>query len=327
MSISKLAKAAKQSAKGKKTTPVKQAKRAAPAGKSDKEVTMEEVALSKIVTDDKHQPRQQMNDDQLDLLANSIKQNGLLYPITVVRSKSAGNYNLIDGHRRLLALRKLKIKSARCLIRPPDTEEQIAIIQLIANTDRAEICLTDQAMFIRRLKNEYKINQKKLAGKLNFSEGNVSKMIHVANFIAKDNKQSRELLELVRNDELIGLSTIYEFTMLNEEEARQAVEDKKEGKGLTRQNLESRRVKQSRGKPPESQQPTGTGASAGTSAGGTDDSKEEEGYGSNSMDNSDFIDKIKEARFVHNGVIYGDGEVSQKNKTLVVTYSQVPAEE
>ena len=64
-----------------------------------------------------HQPRRDFNLAELDILAKSIAQNGLLCPITVRKDPEGGNrYFLIAGERRLLACRRLGYEEVPAVI-------------------------------------------------------------------------------------------------------------------------------------------------------------------------------------------------------------------
>lgn len=69
-------------------------------------------------------------------LAKSIKQNGLIQPITIVK-KTKTTYKLIIGQRRLLASRKAKMQKIPAILE--DAEENMLIKQLVENIDREDM--------------------------------------------------------------------------------------------------------------------------------------------------------------------------------------------
>ena len=73
-----------------------------------------------------HQPRRDFNLEELDTLARSISQNGLLSPITVRKDPAGGNrYFLIAGERRLLACRRLGYEEVPAIITTVDRKSVV----------------------------------------------------------------------------------------------------------------------------------------------------------------------------------------------------------
>jgi len=93
-------------------------------------------------------------DSSIDDLAASIREKGLLNPI-IVRSSSSGNYELIVGQRRLLACRKLGLKSIAALVRSEVDDADGTAISLIENVHRAEMNPMDKARAFAALRHRY----------------------------------------------------------------------------------------------------------------------------------------------------------------------------
>ena len=88
---------------------------------------IEKIKLDKIDSFENH-PFQVNNDESLKELANSIKTNGLLNPLTV-RKKDDGRYELISGHRRKMAMELVGIKEANAYIKELNDDE--ATIEMV----------------------------------------------------------------------------------------------------------------------------------------------------------------------------------------------------
>ncbi len=84
-------------------------------------------------------------DASLTDLANSIKENGLLNPITV-RSGSDGQYDLIAGQRRFLACRQLGMETISVIVRDDLADTDAAVVSLVENVQRADMSPIDKAM-------------------------------------------------------------------------------------------------------------------------------------------------------------------------------------
>ncbi len=103
---------------------------------------LEKIRLSQI-DDFSNHPFKVNNDDSLKELANSIKENGLLNPITV-RPKPNGRYELISGHRRKTAMESIGIEEANAIIKEL-TDDEATIEMVDSNMYRDKILPSEKA--------------------------------------------------------------------------------------------------------------------------------------------------------------------------------------
>ncbi len=94
-------------------------------------------------------------DTGLDDLAQSIKERGLLNPITVKKNDD-GTYSLIAGQRRFLACQKLGLKTIPAIIRDVTDDTDATIISLVENVHRADMHPLDKARAYRKIYGKYK---------------------------------------------------------------------------------------------------------------------------------------------------------------------------
>ena len=94
-----------------------------------------------------NQPRQRFDFDELEGLAQSIRQNGIIQPIAV-RINSKGEYELISGERRLRASRLVGITQIPCIIMEA-TDDKSALFALLENMQRSDLGFLKR---LRRLK-------------------------------------------------------------------------------------------------------------------------------------------------------------------------------
>jgi len=94
-------------------------------------------------------------DTSLDDLATSIKEKGLLSPITVQR-KGDGTYDLIAGQRRFLACKKIGKDTISAIIREKMDDTDATIISLIENVHRADMSPMDKARAYQKIYEKYK---------------------------------------------------------------------------------------------------------------------------------------------------------------------------
>ena len=111
---------------------------------------VEELSLS-LLKPDPQQPRTSMNPEVIQNIANSIKANGLINPIEVI--KVGGQYKIVTGHQRYMALKQLKAKTARVQVVSGLSENEIFIRQISENVARGDMSPLDEANAVEKLWN------------------------------------------------------------------------------------------------------------------------------------------------------------------------------
>ena len=94
-------------------------------------------------------------------LKESIKENGLLEPI-IVRSFSAGTYEIISGHRRVEACKELGIQTVPAIVREMSKDE--AVIAMVDSNLQREHLLPSEKAFAYKMKLEALKHQGKTYG-------------------------------------------------------------------------------------------------------------------------------------------------------------------
>ncbi len=108
---------------------------------------LEEIKISKI--DEPDEPhRLEIDNASLEELAMSIKSEGLKVPISL-RKRENGRYEVIAGHRRLLACRMLGWETIPAFIRE-DTEEKAEVERMIENMQREGLSPMEEALAVVR---------------------------------------------------------------------------------------------------------------------------------------------------------------------------------
>jgi ParB/RepB/Spo0J family partition protein len=98
-------------------------------------------------------------DSGIDELAASIREKGLLQPITV-RPVSGGRYEVVVGQRRFLACKKAGLGSIPCLVRDDLDDADAVTISLVENVHRADMSPLDKARALKSLYDRYKSYEK-----------------------------------------------------------------------------------------------------------------------------------------------------------------------
>lgn len=132
----------------------------------------------------RYQPRQDFPEVELQKLADSIKQSGLLQPI-VVRRKGDGLYELIAGERRWRAARLAGLRSIPAAVRNCSDSEAV-IYALIENLQRHDLNPMETARAYHRMASEFGLTQDEIAdqvGKDRSSVANFARLVHLPNEI------------------------------------------------------------------------------------------------------------------------------------------------
>jgi ParB family chromosome partitioning protein len=107
------------------------------------------------------QPREKFDIEELDNLAASIREHGVIQPLIVSPGKN-GVYVLIAGERRLQASRKAGLKTVPVVIRSA-TDQQLLELALIENVQRADLNPIEEAEAYQNLSKEFKMSHEKIA--------------------------------------------------------------------------------------------------------------------------------------------------------------------
>jgi len=133
------------------------------------------------------QPRKFFNDDELNELAQSIREFGIIQPIIVskiVKETDTGTsveYQLIAGERRLMASRIIGLERIPAIIRRIDSKQRELEIALIENIQRSNLSPIELARSYARLSDEFGITQREIATRVGKSRETVANTIRLLN--------------------------------------------------------------------------------------------------------------------------------------------------
>lgn len=164
------------------------------------------------------QPRKIFNKTDLIDLSDSIREHGLIQPITVRHSENKGIYELIAGERRLRASALAGLTDIPCIISDAD-ECQSSLIALVENLQRCDLDFFEEAAGIFNLIKTYGFSQEEAAKKLGKSQSSISnklrllkldpEIIHRITLNALSERHARALLRLnTREQQLDTLDKI-----------------------------------------------------------------------------------------------------------------------
>jgi len=135
-----------------------------------------EIEISKIEANP-FQPRTDFEQESMEELAQSIKQQGIIQPLTV-RKIGYDRYQLIAGERRLKASTLAGMKAVPCYIRVAD-DEQMLELALIENIHRKDLNALEIAISYQRLADELSLSQEDISAKVGKDRATVSNYIRL----------------------------------------------------------------------------------------------------------------------------------------------------
>ena len=118
------------------------------------------ILLSKIKTNP-YQPRKEFDKKSLEDLALSIKQKGVISPITV--REESNNYILIAGERRYRASKSIKLKEIPAYVIEVKNDSDMMQIALIENIQRENLNPMEESEAYALLQNQFKLSQNDIA--------------------------------------------------------------------------------------------------------------------------------------------------------------------
>jgi ParB family chromosome partitioning protein len=122
--------------------------------------SISEIAISKIKANP-NQPRREFDPEALQELADSIKEIGIIQPITL-RQMEDGTYQIIAGERRFRASQLAGLSTLPAYIRTAD-DENVMEMALIENIQREDLNAMEIALAYQHLLDEYDLTQERLS--------------------------------------------------------------------------------------------------------------------------------------------------------------------
>ena len=196
--------------------------------KKVEESIFDEIQINKIEIN-KDQPRKSFNEEKIKELSLSIKQHGIIQPITVRRIDN-DKFQLISGERRFRASKLIGNKTIPAFIRDTD-DKNLLELALIENIQRENLNSIEIAISYKKLIDELKINQEKLGtrvGKDRTTINNYLRLLKLPPTIQKGLKDNKIQMGHARS--LIAIETselqlkIYQLILVNKLSVRKTEE-------------------------------------------------------------------------------------------------------
>ena len=123
------------------------------------------------------QPRRHFDDAALRTLADSVRQHGILQPLSVQKA-GGGCYLLVAGERRLRAAGMAGLTRVPCIL-VQVSEEESAILALVENVQRCDLHYIEEAAAIARLIRTHGLSQEEAARRLGRSQSAVANKLRL----------------------------------------------------------------------------------------------------------------------------------------------------
>ena len=150
------------------------------------------VPVSKIKAN-KEQPRKIFKDKDLLELSHSIKENGIIQPITVKEAED-GKYIIIAGERRFRASKLAGLDQVPVLIKKV-TKKDTLVMAIIENVQRSDLNCVEEALAYYQLMNEFELTQEEVAKKVGKERSSVANSLRIL-------KLPREVIQFLNKEEL-----------------------------------------------------------------------------------------------------------------------------
>ena len=147
-------------------------------GETKNEVNVKKLLISDLVRN-KFQPRKLFDEGSLDDLTNSIKERGIIQPIIVRKSNfNQSKYEIIAGERRWLASQKAGLHEVPVVITEADDLKSLEFA-IVENVQRSDLNAIEEAQGYRRLIEEFKYDQEKVATFIGKSRSHITNCLRL----------------------------------------------------------------------------------------------------------------------------------------------------
>ena len=167
-----------------------------------------EIDINKIDVNP-NQPRSNFDSAEIDSLSDSIKDLGIIQPITV-RKINTSKYEIISGERRFRASKKAGLTSIPCYIRGVESKSDILKMSLVENVQRVDLDPIEIGLSYKRLIDEYKLD-----------------IESISRIVGKDRSTISNYIRLLKLDPIIQSGIRDRFLTMGHGRALVNVDDKK----------------------------------------------------------------------------------------------------
>ncbi len=152
-------------------------------GDIEKKVDNNQIKKSVIAISDlqrnKYQPRTIFDQEKLEELSMSIKENGVIQPIAVRPNKyDVGKYEIVAGERRWIAAQKAGLNEVPIIVLDVDDQKTLEIA-IIENVQRQDLNIIEEAKGYQRLSKEFGYDHDKISKFMSKSRSHISNTLRL----------------------------------------------------------------------------------------------------------------------------------------------------
>jgi ParB family chromosome partitioning protein len=137
-----------------------------------------EIAI-KSISVNPFQPRTSFDEESLNELVQSVKEHGIIQPITVRRAAD-NSYQLISGERRIRAAEKAGLKRIPAFVREAGDENMLELA-LVENIQREDLDAIEVAISYQRLIEEFNLTQEALGDRVGKKRATIANYLRLLN--------------------------------------------------------------------------------------------------------------------------------------------------
>ena len=138
---------------------------------------VESISVNKIIAGI-YQPRKTFNHDEIDELANSIKENGLIQPIILRKADDENHYEIIAGERRFRAAKIAGFTRIPSIVKKLNNHEALELA-IIENVQRSDLSLIEEAAGYKQLIEEFSYTQDQISKRIGKSRSHVTNLLRL----------------------------------------------------------------------------------------------------------------------------------------------------
>ncbi len=183
------------------------------AKKNDKTDTFFNCDIELIIPN-RYQPRISFSKKLIEELADSIKIQGIIQPLTV--RKHDNGYELVAGERRLRAAKKAGLSNVPVIVKE-FSDSEILEISIIENIQREDLNSIEEAEAYQRLINEFQLTQEQVAKRVGKSRPAVANLLRLRHLPVQVKEEiKRGLLSMGHARAILGLESTKEQNQVSQ---------------------------------------------------------------------------------------------------------------
>ncbi len=125
-----------------------------------------------------YQPRRYFNQTEIEELADSIRENGLIQPIVLRKAGEEEDYEIIAGERRFRAAQVAGLENIPAIVKKINNHEALELA-IIENVQRSDLSLIEEAEGYKQLIQEFAYTQDQIAKRLGKSRSHITNLLRL----------------------------------------------------------------------------------------------------------------------------------------------------